>query len=328
MPIPHFRASQGRWLIATCLAASSTLSCGAEPDAPRYFEATELERHEIPSFEEFKSWAVVSEQGTRYMVEGDIPIRDDEALWAHYEARFLADRPKSAVRLFWTDGTGNACGTLSPNCVDDKFYSGQQRDLRYCVSNSFGANKAMVVAGMAAAATAWKAPTEWANTSHVKLTYVPTHDSVCDTDDPLPSSVYFKVAPWSRGGACAFWPASGVTCDEDGLDGRTIGFNPAGYTAAEAARTLTHEVGHVLGMHHEHMRIDSPKAASCFGYAEMRYLTEVDQVSVMAYRITADPCGLTSGMTVSPLDAAGIRRLYGIPVPWHVHTTLDISTSG
>ncbi|HKY37313.1 MAG TPA: hypothetical protein VJN18_15325 [Polyangiaceae bacterium] len=308
----------GSWLLM------GALGCGSGPEHEVYFDPSEeqLQQRKIPTFEEYKSWA--KPDGDGYIVEWDIPLKNEGELRAQYEALFGSDQPKSAVRLTRTSGSGSACPTLSSTCIEDKFYSGQQRDLKYCVDSDFGVLKSNVVAAMAAAAAAWKAPTAWADTSHVKLTYVSTHDSACKINSPLPSSVYFKVSrrtglqdDWE---ACAFWPYSGRTCS--GLDGRTIAFNDGLHTTSEYAKTLTHEVGHVLGMHHEHQRPDSGAPPSCVG-AEMRYLSAFDPNSVMGYPF--DPtsgCGFSPGDTVSEGDAIGIRALYGIPVPWHVPTSL------
>jgi hypothetical protein len=319
MNVTQTRAAVGALLLASGL----TTACGDSSSSDLQFAPSEetLERAEIPSFEEFKSWARPA--GDSFVIEFDLPIRDEAELRAHYEERFIAQRQKSAVRLTTTGAAG--CASLSPTCVDDKFYSGQQRDLRYCIDDDFGVLKPNMITAMAAANAAWKAPVSWASTSHVKLTYVSTHDAACGINDPLPSSVYLKVSRWDQPKACAFWP-SGRTCS--GLDGRTIGYGPAGFSSAEMQEVMIHEVGHVLGMHHEHHRLDAPNGSSCPWYNEMRFLTPVDTVSIMAYKLAWDACGLTGGVTVSAGDAAGVRRLYGMPVPWHVPTTLGISSSG
>lgn len=305
---------------ALVLASWLTSACGGSSSGDAYFEPSDeaLAQVEIPSFEEFKSWA--EPHGDSFLIEFDFPIKDEAELRAHYEERFVAQRQKSAVRLTTTGAVG--CSALSPTCIDDKFYAGQQRDLRYCIDDAFDFLKPNMVTAMAAAGSAWKAPGAWSNASHVKLTYVPTHDSACGIDDPLPSGVYFKVARWDQAKACAFWP-SGRTCA--GLDGRTVAYGPSGFSSSEMQEVMIHEIGHVLGMHHEHLRLDAPNGSTCAWANEMRFLTAVDTVSIMAYKVAWDPCGLTGGVTVSAGDAAGIRRLYGVPVPWHIPTTLGIS---
>jgi hypothetical protein len=45
---------------------------------------------------------------------------------------------------------------------------------------------------------------------------------------------------------------------------------------------MTHELGHILGLHHEHVRAD-PATAGCAVY-EMRNRTTWDSASIMGYR--------------------------------------------
>lgn len=319
-----------RSLLVACLG-SSAFGCGSGSEVDAFFEPSEegLEQRDIPSFEEYKSWAKLDGKG--FVIEGDIPLRDEAELRAHYDLQFGSDQPKSAVALTVTDGSNTICfGRHGTYCVDDKFWNGQQRDLTYCVDNDFGVYKPNIIAAMAAAGDAWKAPTVWASTSHIKLRYVSTHDATCKISSPKPSSVYFKVSrrisSTDSWGACSFFPRSSRTCD--GLDGRTIAFNTAAYELSSYTEVMTHEVGHALGLAHEFQRIDAFTPDGCSKTNQLRYLTPVDPSSIMAYRWSATGCNLNRAGYVTQQDIVGIRTLYGIPVPWHVPTSLAMVFSG
>jgi hypothetical protein len=72
---------------------------------------------------------------------------------------------------------------------------------------------------------------------------------------------------------------------------------------------LTHELGHVLGLRHEHTR---PEAGKCFEDNNWRALTTYDAHSVMHY----PQCnGLNTGdLVLTAEDKKGIALLYGQPV--------------
>ena len=68
---------------------------------------------------------------------------------------------------------------------------------------------------------------------------------------------------------------------------------------------MAHELGHVLGLRHEHTR---PEAGTCFEDNNWRPLTPYDSASIMHY----PQCNGTSGnLSMTSQDRAGIRALYG-----------------
>jgi hypothetical protein len=68
---------------------------------------------------------------------------------------------------------------------------------------------------------------------------------------------------------------------------------------------MAHELGHVLGLRHEHTR---PEAATCFEDNNWRPLTAYDSASIMHY----PQCNRTSSnLSMTSLDRDGIRKLNG-----------------
>lgn len=289
-PVLHI----GRFSILFTLATLA--GCGASDDEWRGTEAEALEG--VPSWEEFlASSTFTGPDGPRYMVEDDIPVLSVEALRTYYEARYLGELDKLAVRTF----SGG----------DDAWFNDDQRRLEYCVSTSFPSSgtwsRATVLAGMATAATRWQ------QQGNVMFTHVPAQDATCDLSDTPPHTRFIKVTPVSiaGGAACAFYPSSRFTCPE--LDGDTLGIDTADTPSISVTRTLTHELGHHLGMIHEYQRADTPGGA-CPISDNSRYLTAWDVGSIM--HSSAGGCGSSPTENLTATDGLGIRALYGAPAGW------------
>src|SRR5207237_1906361 len=87
--------------------------------------------------------------------------------------------------------------------ADDLWSASAARNLRYCVSNEFGALKARAVSEMA------QATGDWEVTGQVDFHYVGTEDGNCTGSNP---NVVFAVRPWTGNNgviACAFFPSGG-----------------------------------------------------------------------------------------------------------------------
>jgi len=252
----------------------------------------------IPSWEEFAQASTFQGAcGPQYVVEGDIPISTFEELQNYYYQHYVMEVDKLAVRTF--------------NSADDAWLNGDQQRLEYCVSTSFPAtgtwSRANTVAAMTAATARWK------QVADIEFTYVSSRDTDCLSGSGIPNNRFFKVAPrtLSSGYACAFWPISRVTCAE--LDGSTIGADTSLSPPLSITRTLTHELGHVLGMIHEYSRNDAPGGCS---FQASRYLTDYDSTSIMQASIGA--CNGSPTENLSVADGFGMRGLYGAPPAWHV----------
>ena len=298
------------------LALGAAAACQQAPLPGEAYSAPadpSLERRRVPSFDEWRRSSEVKKlKDDLYLVEWDIPIRGEPNLRRYYEQRFLRNGPKSAVKqtnpndpspLFCLFNPGHA------ECIDDIWYSGTQRGPRYCVSTAFGARHGEMVAAMATAVAAWGTVTNtW-------FQYVPASDGACSTTHPLPAGLSFKVSPFDGdAAACAFFPLR----PQDGCVASSIVFDlDADIGSFTVPAVMTHELGHVLGMYHEHQRGDAPNMAGC-GFFDFRALTPFDPTSVMGYPTDLGNCALGAGLSPSAQDGIGIRQLYGPPPHWLV----------
>jgi hypothetical protein len=205
-------------------------------------------RDELPTWDEFRAEAsrerIVDGVAQRfYVVEGDQLVTADE-LRAYYDA-LVATHDRAAEGL----GAAEQASTVNVvNGARDLWPNGQEHDLTYCVSNAFGATKARVVKEMAAATAAWESAAD------VRFTYLPERDATCTGTHP---GALFDVQPWPDGpGARAFFPSS-PTAE------RTLLINYPAFDAGnpdlpnvKTVGVLRHELGHILGLRHEHVRVN------------------------------------------------------------------------
>ncbi|MBF5044841.1 matrixin family metalloprotease [Aggregicoccus sp. 17bor-14] len=179
---------------------------------------------------------------------------------------------------------------------DDRWSDAQKLNLTYCVSNTFGTNKAAVVNAMASAAAAWAAA------ANVKFTYVPAQDAGCTASN---TAVLFDVNPVNANGqyaARSFFPSTSRSA-------RNVLIDASAFASTRPTLTgiLRHELGHTLGFRHEHTR---PEAATCFEDNNWRGLTPYDSASVMHY----PQCnGTANTLELTQKDVDGARSLYGAP---------------
>jgi hypothetical protein len=254
-----------------------------------------------PSWDEFRAhppvtWeafrAGVSRESSapyRFIVDGDIVLSDEQQLWGHYQA-WLAQE--------YADTTGSGSALTVRNVLGaDVLWSATQRfGLTYCISDSFGANKAAVIAAMAAATQSWS------DRAAVQFTYHPDQDATCTSAN---TNVLFNVSPVSATYfAASFFP-------DDVRAQRQLLITSSGLTTNAGGRDLQgilrHETGHILGFRHEHIWIDCTGEST----AEARHVTSYDVNSVMHYP-QCRPSG-TGGYRQSELDSSGAASLYGVP---------------
>ena len=236
------------------------------------------------SWEEFRDRTVREPwPGGMYIVDGDVAIEGEKQLREFYDAHF----PQPGALIVHRQGN-----------VDAKWSAVEQHNLTYCVSNTFGARKAAVVAAMAQASNQG-----WELAAGVNFIHVPAQDASCNATN---QNVVFDVRPVSGQSymARAFYPGQGRST-------RNLLINNDAFDTVWPLHTIvTHELGHTLGFRHEHTRPEA--AGNCFEDSSWRILTPYDAHSVMNY----PQCVGTSGPpTISALDKQGAALLYGPPGP-------------
>jgi hypothetical protein len=249
-----------------------------------------------PSFEAFER-TIFREPGTGvYVVDGDTAIESRSKLRAAYE-RFQN-------RAF--AGEENALIVQNVDGRDAKWDDVAKLQVTYCVSGAFGGNQAAVAAAMASAASAWEA------VANVHFGHVEAEDVNCTADN---TNVVFDVNPVDHNQyfARSFFPDSSRAARSLLIDKSSFGTTLPPQLTLEGI--VRHELGHVLGFRHEHIRPEAHTAdtpAICFEDGNWRPLTAYDWHSVMHY----PDCNGTGEWTfyLSDDDKIGVRELYGPPL--------------
>jgi Domain of unknown function (DUF4214)/Dual-action HEIGH metallo-peptidase len=247
---------------------------------------------------EARSTHVVNGQ-TVYIVEWDLVVSHEE-LRAYYDATVTSGPA--------TDGLGTAAQSLivkSTRDVDDIWPNDRRHHLSYCVSNTFGSLKERVVSEM------WAVTAAWEGVAGVRFIYDASQDGNCDLDPnsntPL-SNVVIHVQPLTSDSAVGFASYPSARYGYIGIDYATIDTEPI-YKGTSIA-IVAHELGHVLGFRHEHIR---PENGACGTEdSSWRELTPYDRESVMHYPYcNGVPNTKLRAYPLSNLDRQGAERLYG-----------------
>lgn len=244
-----------------------------------------------------KRLAAVDVDGQKFFVaEGDLLLDEDElAVYA------VQRRAQELQRLIGSVALGERPGDLLGIIVGDKLVRWQVGlTLTYCVLKKSYTNNAQyetVRDNMA------KATADWENVCGIKFQHKPELDDSPVT--PPPAGVIFSVRQINAGGsfiASAFFP-------NDPPERRRVLIDPSYFnTSFDQVGVLRHELGHVIGLRHEHIRSGAPPECPDESTAGTFPFTAYDPRSVMHYF-----CGGvgTRELALSDLDREGVLKLYG-----------------
>ncbi len=236
------------------------------------------------TFDEYLA-SVPRERSTgRYLVDWDVVVTTEDE-----------------VRMLWRQSSSGALSILSFEGEDYKWSPLMQRQLSYCVSDTFGARKPAVVEAMRAATTLG-----WAKHANLRFIYDPAQDATCDE---LNVAVVFDVRPVNDGQylARAFFPGSPREYSNILID--EAAFQQDRYLLENI---MLHEVGHALGFRHEHIARPDQGDPECVEDEYYRVIESYDPLSTMHYPSCGSP-GNT--LALSALDRSGVALVYGPPAP-------------
>jgi hypothetical protein len=263
---------------AVFLGATLVLAAGCvEPPADTESEGV---GDNVLSFEELEA-GLAREKGTgHYIVEGDIVIPTREMLQDYFEA---AHQPGAlAIQQSWG--------------FDTRWSDTEKVNLSYCVSTAFGSNYDLVKTAMATAAA------DWEHAGYVNFVHRSEFDGSCEGN----GNVLFDVRPTSGQDylARAFFP------NWFSWDRHLFIDSTAFASIVPMAGILRHELGHVLGFVHEHIRPEASPTGDCGEIAFWRGVTSYDPSSVMHY-MQCGPSTVSASYPLSPQDEQGIALVYG-----------------
>ena len=249
------------------------------------------------TFEEFEA-TVFKEPGPngKYIVNGDLAIPDRKQLQEFFEALQHADDETAHGKL--TVRALAAANTLTGGV--DIWSSARKKQLTYCVSNGVAARKAEGVAAMDAATRAWE------DAANVDFSHVAAQDANCTDNN---AAVAFDVRPVDVDGAYfarAFFPSEARADRNVLIDNSSFQIDGDSLQGLTLTGILRHELGHALGLRHEHTR---PEAGTCFEDSNFTPVTQYDKFSVMHYPYCNGGSQWTLALTA--LDKAGAACLYG-----------------
>ena len=267
-----------RRTLALAATAAAALAIGCVLPAAA---ATPADDTDAPSYQEFKA-------STFRDVDGSYVVNGDEVVSGQSELRAFYDKLMGPATL--TDGL--IVNTVSG--IDDKWSASKVSNLTYCVSTKFGTRHADVVNAMQSGAALWEAAS-----SKINFVYLPSNDSKCTTRN---NAVVFSVEPVATTQyiARAFFPSTPDRQQNVLIDDSI--WSSGSWTPTNI---IGHELGHVLGFRHEHIR---PESGTCFEDNNWRPLTPYDSSSIMHY----PQCnGSSDDLSMTSTDRAGVVALYG-----------------
>ena len=243
-----------------------------------------------------------------YRVEGDM-LLDEDQLEMYALQREALDRERSMQKERADLGAGDLApqeGRSSLVAVTSNGKLVRWKPglvLTYCVLRNTFTTQAkydLAVASMKQATWAWE------NVCGIKF----EHKSALDTSPTVrPAGVLFTVREIDAGGqfiASAFFP-------NDPSNRRRVLIDPSYFAPTlgfDRIGVLRHELGHVLGFRHEHIRSQAPPTCPDESPLDTMDLTKYDPQSVMHYF-----CGGVGSrsLSITDVDKMGSQKLYGLP---------------
>ena len=244
------------------------------------------------------------------VVEGDLVLDvDQKSLWQEaQDARQAAFTSKSTLEAagfkeLAVNEANSASATLVGIVQDGKLVRWSPNTvLSYCVlQHTFPRQEwyEEIVTNMQLATQAWEA------ICGVRFEYVPDLDA---SNSVRPDGVLFPVRYIGAGGAfiaAAFFP-------NDPVNRRRVLIDPSYFTTTfDHVGVLRHELGHVIGFRHEHIRSGAPAVCPHEDTTGTINLTNYDPKSVMHYF-----CGNVGSrkLEITQVDTMGAQKLYGPPL--------------
>lgn len=281
--------------IGLVLAVAAFAACGSVPDEETTgptqpggkADTFDPSSGEVPTYEQFRDSLYCEPDDGPCIVQGDIPIWGEEALQQYYSSSL---------------GLVNGLTVMTESSVDAIWDRIERFDLTYCVSDDFGDDKNYVLEALDGAIAEWEA------IAHVGFKYLSEHDAKCDaSNNRLKFNVSPSTDPWAGYLARAFFPNYERSKRELLINMPSHKNFKADQEEYTLQGVLRHELGHVLGFRHEHIR-DEASAYYCYEDKQYRTITEYDSASVMHY----PQCGGTNdwSLQLTDIDRRGAAFFY------------------